>query len=96
MSGDQVATLDKEVRRYVYDHTMREELPPTVAELASALSTTSDAVGASFQRLADGHILVLQQGTGEILMAFPLYQERGKASPGTATVSGMLWESLRN
>ncbi len=71
MSVDQEATLDKEVRRYVYDHTMREGSPPTAAEAASALSTTSDAVGASFQRLADGHILVLQQGTGEILMANP-------------------------
>jgi len=71
MSVDQEATLDKEVRRYVYDHVMREGLPPTVAEAASALSMTSDAVGASFQRLADGNILVLQQGTGEILMANP-------------------------
>ena len=71
MSADQEATLDKDVRRYVYDHTMREGWPPTVAEAASALSTTSDAVGASFQRLADGYILVLQQGTGEILMANP-------------------------
>ncbi len=76
MSVDQEATLDKEVRRYVYDHAMREGLPreglpPTAAEAASALSTTSDTVGASFQRLADGHILVLQQGTGAILMANP-------------------------
>ena len=71
MSVDQEATFDKEVRRYVYEHVMREGLPPTVAGAASALSATSDAVGASFQRLADGHILVLQRGTGEILMANP-------------------------
>jgi hypothetical protein len=65
------ATFDYEVRRYVYDHVMKEGLPPTIAETASALSTTPDAVEASFRRLADGHILVLQRGTGEILMANP-------------------------
>ena len=64
-------TFDYEVRRYVYDHAMNEGLPPTVAETASALSTRLDDVGVSLQRLADGHILVLQKGTGEILMANP-------------------------
>ncbi len=65
------AAFDTEVRRYVYDHIMNEGLPPTTAEAASALSRTPDDVGASFHRLADGHILVLQKGTGEILMANP-------------------------
>ncbi len=65
------AAFDIEVRRYVYDHVMNEGLPPTTAEAASALSTTPDDIGASFWRLADGHILVLQKGTGEILMANP-------------------------
>ena len=50
---------------------MKEGLPPTMAETASALSTPSDNVSASFQRLADGHILVLQRGSGEVLMANP-------------------------
>ena len=65
------AALDHEVRRCVYDRVMSEGLPPTIAETASALSTTPDNVEASFRRLADGHILVLQSGTGEILMANP-------------------------
>jgi hypothetical protein len=64
-------TFDHEVRRYVYDHVMKGGLPPSIAQTASALSTTLDAVEASFRRLADGHILVLQRGTGEILMANP-------------------------
>jgi hypothetical protein len=63
--------FDDEVRRYVYDHVFQEELPPTIAQTASALSVAADNVEASFQRLADGHILVLQRGTGEILMANP-------------------------
>ena len=65
------AALDYDVRHYVYDHTMKEGLSPTIAETASALSTTPENVSASFQRLADGHILVLQRGSGEILMANP-------------------------
>jgi hypothetical protein len=50
---------------------MREGLPPTIAEAATALSATTDDVRASFQRLAGGHVLVLQKGSGEILMANP-------------------------
>ncbi len=65
------AAFDFDARRYVYDHAMNEGLPPTVAETARALSTTPDSVAASFQRLADGHILVLQRSSGEILMANP-------------------------
>jgi hypothetical protein len=63
--------LDKEVRARVYDHVMREGLPPTMAETSSALARPPDEVRDSFQRLADGHVLVLQKGSGEILMANP-------------------------
>jgi hypothetical protein len=63
--------LDKTVRHYVYDYVMRVGLPPAIAETSSALSRSPDEVRASFQRLADGHILVLQKGSGEILMANP-------------------------
>ena len=66
-----VAAIDQNVRFYVYDHTMREGLPPTTVETASALSYTRAEVRASFQRLTSGHILVLQKETGEILMANP-------------------------
>jgi hypothetical protein len=69
--GREEAALDYEFRRYVYDHTMKDCLPPTMAETASALSTTPDNVETSLRRLADGHILVLQRGSGEILMANP-------------------------
>ena len=71
MNVDREAAFDYEVRRYVYDHVMNKGLPPTTAETASALSTTPDDVAASFRLLADGHILVLQRGSDEILMANP-------------------------
>jgi hypothetical protein len=64
-------SLDTEVRRCVYDHVIHVGLPPTIAEMASALSLTTAEVNSSFRRLADGHILVLQKGSGEILMAAP-------------------------
>ena len=63
--------FDKTVRYHVYDYTMREGLPPTIAETSTALSRSTDEVRASFQRLADGHIIVLQKQSGEILMANP-------------------------
>ena len=67
---EQIA-LDEVVRGHIYDFVMRGGLPPTIAETSSALSRSPDEVRDSFQRLADGHILVLQKESGEILMANP-------------------------
>ncbi len=64
-------TFDQGLRRYVYDQAMKTGVAPTVAETAAALSTTPAQVQASFQRLAEAHMLVLQRDTGEILMANP-------------------------
>jgi hypothetical protein len=64
-------SLDREVRFHVYDQCMPAGLPPTLSETASRLKCSLDDVRLSFQRLADAHILVLQKGTGEILMANP-------------------------
>ncbi len=63
--------FDRVVRSHVYDYVMREGLPPTIAETSSVLSRSADQVRSSFQRLADGHILVLQKGSDEVLMANP-------------------------
>ena len=72
MDNDQSKdTFDREVRFHVYDQTMKTTASPTVAETAAALSTAPAEVQASFQRLADAHMLVLQRDTGEILMANP-------------------------
>lgn len=67
---EQIA-LDKVVRSHVYDYVMRAGLLPTIAETSAALARSSDEIRVSFQRLADGHIIVLQKGSGEILMANP-------------------------
>ncbi len=63
--------FDKIVRGHVYDYVMQEGLLPTIAETSSALARSPGDVRDSFQRLADGHILVLQKENGEILMANP-------------------------
>ncbi len=72
MSTEEERTsFDRQVRRFVYDYTMNEGLPPKVEQAASGLRTTAADVEASFQRLADAHILVLQKDSREILMANP-------------------------
>ena len=63
--------LDTVVRSHVYESVMREGIPPSIAETSSVLWRSPEEIRDSFQRLADGHILVLQQGRGEILMANP-------------------------
>ena len=64
-------TFDQKVRYYVYDQTMTAGAPPIIAATATALAATPAQVQASFQRLADAHMLVLQRDSGEILMANP-------------------------
>src|SRR5712692_8774320 len=68
---EEKASFDRRVRRLVYDYTMNEGLPPKVEQAASGLRTAAADVEASFQRLADAHVLVLQKDTPEILMASP-------------------------
>jgi hypothetical protein len=63
--------IDREVRRVVYEMTMRAGAPPLIADIAQVLNVPAVDVAASLQRLAEGHILVLQRDSGEILMAAP-------------------------
>ncbi|MBI5949383.1 MAG: hypothetical protein HY875_14690 [Chloroflexi bacterium] len=72
MSTDPATTtLDQDVRRYVYDQAIKLGLPPSIAETAAAVSATPAEVEASFRRLADARMLVLQRDSGEVLMANP-------------------------
>ena len=65
------SAFDGEVRRVVYQRAMDDGLPPAASEVAAALSRTVEEVKESFQRLARAHVLVLQGGSGEVLMAAP-------------------------
>ncbi|MGI9055341.1 MAG: organomercurial lyase [Pyrinomonadaceae bacterium] len=68
---DRIDALDKKVRFHVYDTVMKSGKIPTAGESADVLSQSEDEIKESFKRLADAHILVLQRGSGEILMANP-------------------------
>ena len=62
---------DKEVRRLVYDTVMRTGRVPSSGEIASFTATSPESVLESFKRLEAAHMLLLQRGSGEILMAPP-------------------------
>ncbi len=88
--------MDNEVRHTVYDVTMREGVPPSAARVAETLGTTRESVMASFLRLAEARMLVLQPG-GEILMAGPF---SAVPTPFEVSVSGYscyancIWDAL--
>ena len=64
-------TLDARLRRYIYDFTFREGSPPSIAQLAAALNSSSNNARAALAQLAIARVLVLQPESGEILMAPP-------------------------
>ena len=66
-----VAQFELAVRRYVYDEILLQEVIPTAAQIAYGLSRSLDEIISSFSRLKEAHILVLQDGDREILMANP-------------------------
>ena len=60
--------LDDDVRWHLYDITMREGVPPSMARLSSAVGVD---VRDALERLMKRRMVVLQPGSGEILMAGP-------------------------
>jgi Alkylmercury lyase len=66
-----VKDLDQAVRYKVYQTAMDRGRPPHIAELVGSLAVGEEGVRASLDRLASAHVLVLQAGSGEILMADP-------------------------
>lgn len=64
-------TFDRDVRREIYDATMREGAPPAAARIAETLQSPLVDVQASLRRLADARMLALQRDAVEILMAGP-------------------------
>src|SRR5215469_13250014 len=64
-------TFDNRVRASIYDTVFTHGAIPTLDATAAALACTPEEVAASFRRLAERHIVVLQEGSDEILMANP-------------------------
>jgi hypothetical protein len=63
--------FDFQVRAYVYDTIFTHGAIPTLDATATALASDPDEVATAFRRLAERHVLVLQEGSDEILMANP-------------------------
>src|SRR5260370_11262490 len=64
---------DAEMRLAIYRFTVQRGHVPKASELARALSWSERAVRAGFLRLADAHILVMQQESPEILRLAPFW-----------------------
>ena len=65
------ASVDLRVRKLVYEELIERCTMPSAPRLAEQLGQTVDYVRNSFIRMKEAHILVLQEGDGEILMANP-------------------------
>ena len=94
---DEERQLDRQVRRQVYDVAMHRGKPPLIEEISSPLNLSPEDVQCSLQRLAAGRALVLQAGTGEVLMANPF---SAVPTPFLVAVSGFscygncIWDAL--
>lgn len=64
-------SLDGLVRCAVYEGFILETRPLSRAEIGARLGVAESHVAQAFARLSDGHILVLQPESGEVLMANP-------------------------
>jgi len=66
-----LSTSDLEIRRLVYDGFIERSTCPSRGEVAQGVGVSETEVVDSFRRLAEAHVLVLQPGSGEVLMANP-------------------------
>src|SRR5574341_2184046 len=64
-------TREQKIRRFVYDHFLQLQRPPSVSEIAAHLGLLRDRVIGSLHKLHIDHILVLEDGKSEIRMAMP-------------------------
>ena len=63
--------LDAQVRRVIYSAFIDDCTALSQEAVASLLGESIPAVKAAYARLAEAHLLVLQPGSGEVLMANP-------------------------
>src|ERR1043165_9278454 len=88
---------DREVRRVVYEMTMRGGMPPLARDIAQVLGGAENDVFEAFRRLADARMLVLQRDSPEILMAMP-YSAVPTAfvvhAGGVRSFANCMWDAL--
>jgi DNA-binding transcriptional MocR family regulator len=69
MPGDDFGTR---VRVKLYELFVTNGRCPKMQDVAAALACSVSEVAAAYKQLADAHMLVLQPGSGEVVMANPL------------------------
>jgi Alkylmercury lyase len=87
--------MDDDVRRHVYDVTMREGAPPLASRLSELMDRPLSEIGASLERLAAARMLVLRDG--EILMAGPFSAVPTPFRVTTSAFTGYgncIWDAL--
>jgi len=83
ISPEKTSEIDTEVRKLVYDHFMTHSASVSRAEVAAHLSLPEAVAEASYKRLAEAHVLVLQPASGQVLMAnpFPRFRPLSELCP---------------
>ena len=88
---------DWQIRLHIYQFFVEHARPPTTAETAGAFGIAEEDARQAYQRLHDGHTLLLDPGTTEVRMANPL---SAIETPYRVTVNGRMlyancaWDSL--
>jgi len=65
------ATLEQDVRLFIYRQIIETSAAPSVAETAASLSRPAEEVEAAYRRLADARAIVLKPGSVTVWMAMP-------------------------
>lgn len=95
--------LDNDVRLFIYREFIAHGAPPSPAETALALrlsdANVSDTeVAEAYDRLAAAHVIVLRDGTHDVLMAAPLSavptRFRVALANGHAHWANCVWDAL--
>lgn len=97
MSSTELDAQDIEVRRLVYDTVMGTGKVPLADNIASVLATPTASVRESLRLLEAAHMLLLQRGSGEILMANPFSAVPTPfqiESGGVSYWGNCIWDSL--
>ena len=66
------AEFNSQVRLEIYRQFIDKGSCPSKKDVANALDASLEGVARAYSELADAHMLVLQPGSGEVLMANPL------------------------
>ena len=88
MARDTKEKFDHQIRLQIYNHFIQTGVAPKRVELTETLGISVTEIDAAFKRLAEGHALVLQNDTGEILMAEPF---SAVPTPFQVEVARLVW-----